>query len=283
MQRSTSTHRVAVRALATLAPRAAATLTRPAAAAAAPSRLSLSAPLPLSSARRSARCFSSSASAGPALVLAEHNNATLGDATLSAVSAAAKLAPSELVLLVLGSGEGGAAVAAQAAKVAGVQRVILVDDVAFAHAMAEQSATIAAIARDIKATHVIGCTSASGKNILPRLGAHLDVQPITEVVTRTRHKRAKMSGWRFERVECCVAWTLLQPAADAALCPPVLSLCCPSVCQIEIQSADTFVRPVYAGNAISTVQSSDAIKVLTVRPTSFEKAATGSGNVSRME
>lgn len=84
-------------------------------------------------------------------------------------------------------------------------------------------------------------------------------------------------------MERCVDLSQLQPAADAALCSSVLSLCCPSVRQIEIQSADTFVRPVYAGNAISTVQSSDAIKVLTVRPTSFEKAATGSGNVSRME
>lgn len=191
MQRSTSTHRMAVRALATLAPRAAATLARPAgAAAAAPARLSQSAPLPLTAVRRAGRCFSSGgSSAGPALVLAEHNNATLGDATLAAVTAAGKLSPSELVLLVLGAGEGGANVAAQAAKVAGVQRVILVDDAAFAHAMPEQSATIAAIARDIKATHVVGCTSASGKNILPRLGAHLDVQPITEVVRTTYDKQ----------------------------------------------------------------------------------------------
>jgi len=93
--------------------------------------------------------------------------------------------------------------------------------------LAEHSSTVAAVAKAQKATHVLAPTSATGKNILPRLGAHLDVQPITEV--------------------------------------------------IEIQSADTFVHPVYAGNAVATVQSSDAVKVLTVRPTSFPKAAVGAG------
>lgn len=78
------------------------------------------------------------------------------------------------------------------------------------------------------ASYVLSSTSASGKNILPRLGAHLDVQPITEV--------------------------------------------------IEIKSADTFVRPIYAGNAISTVQSTDAVKVLTVRPTSFERAGAAANS-----
>lgn len=176
------------------------------------------------------RHFSAAAAAGPTIVLADHDNKSLGDSTLNAVTAARKLGGGDLTVLVLGSGAGGAAVAAQAAKVNGVSKVILVDDASFEHALAEQSATIAAIVKECGATHVVSSTSASGKNILPRLGAHLDVQPITEV--------------------------------------------------IDIQSADTFVRPVYAGNAIATVQSSDKIKVMTVRPTSFEKAATGEGKAS---
>ena len=177
------------------------------------------------------RPFSAAAAAGPTIVLADHDNKTLGESTLNTVTAARKLGGgSDLTVLVLGSGAGGAAVAAQASKVNGVSKVILVDDASFEHALAEQSATIAAIVKESGATHVLSSTSASGKNILPRLGAHLDVQPITDV--------------------------------------------------IDIQTADTFVRPVYAGNAIATVQSSDKVKVLTVRPTSFEKAASGEGKAS---
>jgi electron transfer flavoprotein alpha subunit len=116
-------------------------------------------------------------------VLADHDNKTLADSTLNAVTAAGRCGGSEVTVLVLGSGAGGEAVAAQAAKVSGVSRVLLVDQPEFAHALAEHSSTVAAVARAQKASHVLAPTSASGKNILPRLGAHLDVQPITEVVS----------------------------------------------------------------------------------------------------
>jgi electron transfer flavoprotein alpha subunit len=87
---------------------------------------------------------------GPTIVLADHDNKSLGDSTLNAVTAASKLGGSDVVVLVLGSGSGAAAVAAQASKVKGVNRVILVDDASFAHALAEQSTTIAAIVKETK-------------------------------------------------------------------------------------------------------------------------------------
>lgn len=171
------------------------------------------------------RSFSSAAASANVLVVADHNNKQLLSSTLSVIRGATQLSShgngkSSVTVLVLGHGCG--AVAEQASKVEGVTKVIVVEDKQLEHALPEQSTTIAAIAKEIGASHIVGSTSASGKAILPRLGSHLDVQPITEV--------------------------------------------------IRISSADTFVRPIYAGNAISTVQSSDAVKVLTLRPTSFEKA-----------
>jgi electron transfer flavoprotein alpha subunit len=160
------------------------------------------------------------------LVWVEHDGAAVKDATLSAVTAAAKLG--EVHLLVAGEGVG--AVAEAAAKIAGVGKVHVADDAAFAHALAENVAPLAA---ELMAGHdafVVPATT-TGKNIAPRVAAMLDVMQISDI--------------------------------------------------LSVESEDTFTRPIYAGNAIATVQTSDAKKVITVRGTAFEKAAAegGSGTI----
>jgi electron transfer flavoprotein alpha subunit len=159
----------------------------------------------------------------PALVLAEHDNATLKAPTLNAVTAAAR-AGGEVHVLVAGSG--CAAVAAAAARVAGVAKVLLADAPHLANFLAENvAAQVLALARGY--THLMAAATANGKNVMPRVAAALDVAQVSEV--------------------------------------------------IGIESADTFTRPIYAGNAIATVQATDAIKVLTVRATSFDAAAAEGG------
>jgi electron transfer flavoprotein alpha subunit len=157
------------------------------------------------------------------LVLVEHDNAELKDATLAVVTAAAQLG--EVHALVAGSG--CAAVADQAAKVAGVTKVLLADDAAYGHALPEN---IAPLVAGLMANYdaFMAPATANGKNIAPRVAALLDVMQISEVV--------------------------------------------------GIEGADTFVRPTYAGNAIATVKSSDAKKVLTVRGTAFAKAEKTGGS-----
>ena len=159
------------------------------------------------------------------LVLVEHDNAELKDATLAVVTAAAQLG--EVHALVAGSG--CAAVADQAAQVAGVTKVLLADDAAYGHALPEN---IAPLVAGLMANYdaFVAPATANGKNIAPRVAALLDVMQISEVV--------------------------------------------------GIEGADTFVRPTYAGNAIATVKSSDAIKVLTVRGTAFAKAEKTGGSAS---
>jgi electron transfer flavoprotein alpha subunit len=160
------------------------------------------------------------------LVLVEHEGGHLKDATLSAVTAASKLG--EVHLLVAGEGVGG--VAEAAARIAGVGKVHVADDAAFAHALAENVAPLIA---DLMGHHdaFVAPSTTTGKNVAPRVAALLDVMQISDVMS--------------------------------------------------VESADTFTRPIYAGNAIATVQSSDAKKVLTVRGTAFEKAASegGSGTI----
>ncbi len=155
------------------------------------------------------------------LVFVEHDNASVKDATLAAVTAAGKLG--EVHALVAGSG--CAAVAQEAAKIAGVTKVHVADDAAYAHQLAENVAPLIASMADHHDAFVFPATS-NGKNIAPRVAALLDVMQISDI--------------------------------------------------LSVESADTFTRPIYAGNAIATVQSSDAKKVITVRGTAFAKAdATG--------
>jgi electron transfer flavoprotein alpha subunit len=156
------------------------------------------------------------------LVWVEHDGSAVKDATLSAVTAASKLG--EVHLLVAGSGLD--AVAAAAAKIAGVGKVHVADDAAFAHALAEN---VAPLVVALMADHdvFVAPSTSNGKNIAPRVAALLDVMQISDI--------------------------------------------------LSVESEDTFTRPIYAGNAIATVQSSDAKKVITVRGTAFDKAATEGG------
>ncbi|OWK31820.1 electron transfer flavoprotein subunit alpha/FixB family protein [Sphingomonas mucosissima] len=160
------------------------------------------------------------------LVWVEHDGSTVKDATLAAVTAASKLG--EVHLLVAGKGVDG--VAQAAAKIAGVGKVHVADDDAYAHALAEN---VAPLIVELMGHHdaFVAPATTSAKNIAPRVAALLDVMQISEV--------------------------------------------------LSVESEDTFTRPIYAGNAIATVQTSDAKKVLTVRTTAFEKAAAegGSGTV----
>ncbi|MFW2828643.1 electron transfer flavoprotein subunit alpha/FixB family protein [Sphingomonas sp. ID0503] len=158
-----------------------------------------------------------------ALVLVEHDNAVVKDATLATVSAAAKLGDVNLLV----AGAGCAAVADEAAKIAGVGTVYLADDAAYGHALAENVAPLIVKLMESHDAFVAPATS-NGKNIAPRVAALLDVAQISDI--------------------------------------------------LSVESADTFTRPIYAGNAIATVQSSDAKKVITVRGTAFDKAEKGSGS-----
>ena len=160
------------------------------------------------------------------LVIAEHTNAALAPATLNTVAAALKMG-GDVHLLVAGSACGAAADAA--AKVAGVTKVLLADNAAYANQLPENVAPLVA---DLgkSYSHVLAAATANGKNILPRVAALLDVDQISEI--------------------------------------------------IAVESADTFKRPIYAGNAIATVQSSAAIKVITVRATGFDAVAAEGGSAA---
>ena len=160
------------------------------------------------------------------LVWVEHDNNAVKDATLAAVTAAGKLG--EVHLLVAGAN--CAAVAEEAAKIAGVGKVHLADNAAYEHALAENVAPLVA---DLMGHHdaFVCPATTTGKNIAPRVAALLDVMQISDI--------------------------------------------------LSVEGDKTFTRPIYAGNAIATVTSSDAKLVITVRGTAFEKAETtgGSGTV----
>jgi len=157
------------------------------------------------------------------LVWVEHDNQSLKDATLSAVTAAAKLG--EVHLLVAGKGVGG--VAGEAAKIEGVGKVHVADDSAYEHALAENVAPLIVSLMDSHDAVLFPATT-TGKNIAPRVAAGLDVMQISDI--------------------------------------------------LSVEGADTFTRPIYAGNAIATVQTSDKKLVITVRGTAFAKAGTETGN-----
>ena len=156
-----------------------------------------------------------------ALVIAEHDNASIKPATLNTVTAAAQCG-GEVHVLVAGLNAGAAAQAAS--QMAGVSRVIHVEGVHFEHGLAENmAAQVLALAPAY--SHILFPATASGKNIAPRVAATLDVGQISDIT--------------------------------------------------KVESPDTFERPIYAGNAIATVQSLDAVKVITVRTTGFDAAAAG--------
>ena len=163
-----------------------------------------------------------------ALVIAEHDNASLKGSTLHTVTAAAQCG-GDVHVLVAGSNAGAAASAA--AQIAGVSKVIVADAAHFADGLAENVAEqVLALASSY--SHILAPATAYGKNILPRVAAKLDVAQISEIT--------------------------------------------------KVDSPDTFERPIYAGNAIAYVQSSDKIKVITVRSTGFD-AATATGGSAATE
>jgi electron transfer flavoprotein alpha subunit len=159
------------------------------------------------------------------LVLVEHDNKVIKDATLATVTAAGKLG--EVTALVAGSGSG--AVAEAAAKIAGVAKVLHADDAAYAHALPENVAPLAAqLMADFDA--FLAPATTTGKNVAPRVAALLDVMQLSDI--------------------------------------------------IAVESEKSFKRPIYAGNAIATVESSDSKLVITVRGTAFAKAAAEGGSAS---
>ena len=160
------------------------------------------------------------------LVVAEHDNASIKSATRNTITAAAELG-AEMTLLVVGTD--CQAAANEAASIAGVAKVLVADSAVYAHQLPEAVAPlIAQVASNF--THILAPATTTGKNLMPRVAALLDVAQISDIVT--------------------------------------------------IKSTDTFVRPIYAGSALATVQSGDAIKVITVRTTAYAEAAAEGGSAS---
>ncbi|MFN3074346.1 electron transfer flavoprotein subunit alpha/FixB family protein [Acinetobacter sp. TY1] len=160
------------------------------------------------------------------LVIAEHDNKALNGATLNVVAAAQKIG-GDITVLVAGSG--AQAVADQAAKVAGVSKVLLADDAAYANQLAENVAKLVA-SLGAGYSHILAASTTTGKNILPRAAALLDVSMITDITA--------------------------------------------------VDGPKTFKRPIYAGNAIATVESGESVVVATVRGTAFDPVATEGGSAA---
>ncbi|GGE50975.1 electron transfer flavoprotein subunit alpha [Agaricicola taiwanensis] len=155
------------------------------------------------------------------LLLADHDNKALTDASRKALTAAKELGAPVHVLV---AGSGARAVADEAAKLEGVEKVLLADASAYEHGLAEPlAALIVSLAGSYDA--IVAASTSTGKNVLPRVAALLDVMQISDI--------------------------------------------------IKVVSADTFERPIYAGNAIQTVQSTDSKKVITVRTAAFSAAKEG--------
>lgn len=155
------------------------------------------------------------------LVIAEHDNGSLKKATLNTVSAAAAIG-GDIDILVAGSGCDAAA--QEAAQTAGVGKVIVADNACYEHQLPEAVAPLVAeVGKGY--SHILAAATTTGKNLMPRVAALLDVGQISDIT--------------------------------------------------EVKSEDSFVRPIYAGNAMATVQTSDPIKVVTVRTTAFAEAAQG--------
>jgi electron transfer flavoprotein alpha subunit len=161
------------------------------------------------------------------LLIAEHDNVSLKEGTLKAMSAAAGLGAPVHVLV---AGKGAKAVADQAAKLDGVAKVLLAESDALAQQLAEPMAVLI-VSLSAQYSAILATTSTTGKNVLPRVAALVDVQQISDVM--------------------------------------------------KVHGPDTFDRPIYAGNAIQTVQSADKIKVMTIRTASFP--AVGMGGAAPVE
>ncbi|MBR9829726.1 MAG: electron transfer flavoprotein subunit alpha/FixB family protein [Oceanospirillales bacterium] len=160
------------------------------------------------------------------LVIAEHDNQALKPSTLVTLAAAAEIGGDVTVLV---AGNGCATAAENAAKAVGVSKVLLADNPAYDHEIAENmAALILSLAEGY--IHILAPATANGKNFMPRVAALLDVGQISDIV--------------------------------------------------KVESADTFARPIYAGNAIATVQSLDAVKVITVRGTAFDAVAAEGGSAA---
>lgn len=160
------------------------------------------------------------------LVIAEHDNASLKGATLNTIAAANAIGGDITVLV---AGLNAQAAADEAAKASGVAKVLLADNAAYEHQLAENvSLLVAEVGKDY--SHILAAATTNGKNTMPRVAALLDVAQISEIS--------------------------------------------------EVVSSDTFKRPIYAGNVIATVQSEDAIKVLTVRATGFDAVGAEGGSAA---
>ena len=160
------------------------------------------------------------------LVFCDHDNGQFGAATLNAVSAAQQIG-GDIHLLVAGDTSG--TIATEAAAIAGVAKVLVADGAEYAHGLAEN---LAPLICDLASqySHILAPATTTGKNIMPRVAALLDVMQISDI--------------------------------------------------IKIDDANTFQRPIYAGNALSTVRSDEATKIITVRSTAFEAAPAEGGSAS---
>ena len=160
------------------------------------------------------------------LVFCDHDNGQLGAATLNAVSAATQIGD-DIHLLVAGDTTG--TIAEQAAAIASVTKVMVADGAEYAHSLAEN---LAPLICDMASqySHILAPATTTGKNIMPRVAAILDVMQISDI--------------------------------------------------IKIEDANTFQRPIYAGNALSTVRSDETVKIITVRSTAFEAAAAEGGSAA---
>ena len=160
------------------------------------------------------------------LILCDHENGQLSPVTLNAVSAASQI-DGEMHLLVAGDQTGN--VAKAAASIAGIAKVLVADDKPLENGLAEN---LAPLMQSLSGgySHIMAAATTTGKNVMPRLAALLDVMQISDI--------------------------------------------------IKIEDANTFQRPIYAGNALSTVSSNEAVKVITVRGTAFEAVAAEGGNAT---
>ena len=160
------------------------------------------------------------------LVIAEHDNHAIKNATLNTITAATQLG-GEVSLLI--AGKNCQAVANSAAAISGVARVLHADADQYEHHLAEELTPLV-MSLTAGVSHILAPASTFGKNLLPRVAALLDVNAISDIT--------------------------------------------------KIESADTFVRPIYAGNALATVQSNDPVKVITVRATAFAACSTTGGSAT---
>ena len=160
------------------------------------------------------------------LVFCDHDNGQFGAATLNAVSAAQQIG-GDIHLLVAGDTSG--TIATEAAAIAGVAKVLVADGAEYAHGLAEN---LAPLICDLASqySHILAPATTTGKNIMPRVAALLDVMQISDI--------------------------------------------------IKIDDANTFQRPIYAGNALSTVRSDEATKIITVRSTAFEASPAEGGSAA---